>query len=72
MSVFRPVNHPLFDVDTSSECGIHAVSLPAYPGDYFDCENCAYSWTPSQDQVRQMWQGDVGCRSSPNSQVTRQ
>lgn len=44
---FRPMNHPLLERRRCPNCGRHSISLPAYPGDYFDCEGCTYSWKPT-------------------------
>lgn len=51
---FRPENHPLSDVTECPNCHKEKVSLPAYPGDYFDCEDCGHSWKPTRKQVQKM------------------
>lgn len=54
---FRPRNHPLGTVLCCKKCKAPTVSLPAHPGDWFDCEACGYSWAPTQRQVAQMNKG---------------
>jgi len=54
---FRPVNHPLLHSQTSCpKCQLreHFISLPAYPGDYYDCENCGHSWAPTKEETAKM------------------
>ncbi len=51
---FRPANHPLRGVKTCPKCKGHSVSLPAYPGDYFDCEDCGHSWPTTREQLGKM------------------
>jgi hypothetical protein len=65
MPAFRPENHPLLcnsdpllSVDTCPKCGKQEVSLPAYPGDYFDCDVCGHSWSPTKEQIEMMWNYD--------------
>lgn len=56
--VFRPLNHPLLDVKMNCpSCGAEEgdISLPSYPGDYFDCR-CGESIKPTKRQVYTMWQ----------------
>ena len=53
--IFRPHNHPLKNVTKCPHCRHRTVSLPGYPGDYFDCENCGHSWAPTRSQVKRMW-----------------
>jgi transcription elongation factor Elf1 len=57
--VFRPINHPLLNDNLECpHCGDESVteriSLPAYPGDYFDCEACGQSFAPTQEQINRM------------------
>jgi hypothetical protein len=52
--IFRPTNHPLRSVKTCPKCKGHNVSLPAYPGDYFDCEDCEHSWPTTPAQLAKM------------------
>lgn len=49
-SSFRPVGHPNSDVTKCPKCADGPVSLPAYSGDYFDCEACGHSWKPTDAQ----------------------
>jgi ribosomal protein L37AE/L43A len=53
-TLFRPSNHPLLDVTTCPKCHKKTVSLPAYPGDYFDCESCGHSWPETPEQLEKM------------------
>lgn len=52
--LFRPHNHPLKRVKVCPKCKAKAVSLPAYPGDYFDCEKCGHSWPETPEQLQKM------------------
>lgn len=51
---FRPKNHPLQSTGCCKKCRSSAVSLPAYPTDYFDCESCGHSWPPTKAQIAKM------------------
>lgn len=55
--LFRPENHCLADDDNAKacpQCKKELVSLPGYPGDWFDCEGCGSSWEATGDQVKRM------------------
>ena len=55
--VFRPENHPLlYDRMNCERCGgsEQDISLPSYPGDYFDCR-CGHSMKPDKQQTFRMW-----------------
>lgn len=51
LAMFRPIGHPLSFVTKCPHCWKDGfVSLPSYPGDYFDCEACNHSWAPTKQQ----------------------
>jgi len=53
--MFRPDNHPLItEAKTCPKCKGMRVSLPAYPGDWFDCEDCGHSWEMTAEQKAKM------------------
>lgn len=52
---FRPRNHPLGQTVCCKKCKAPTVSLPAYPGDWFDCDSCGHSWEPTVNQRKKMY-----------------
>lgn len=52
--LFRPQDHPCSYVTNCPKCHKESVSLPAYPGDYFDCEQCGHSWKMTRQQLAKM------------------
>lgn len=55
--VFRPINHPLANKRIrcpKCRASRFLISLPGYPGDWYDCESCEHSWKPTAKDTAKM------------------